>query len=67
MDSRVEALISLIEDLERIERHLLHLVDGNEACALETRAYLADSMAQMRHHDETAQRNNKTFLKTPLR
>lgn len=70
MDLRVEALISLIEDLERMERHLLRLVDTNEARALETRAYLADSMAQMQNRDEypwAAQRNNKTFLKTSLR
>ena len=47
MDTRVEALISLLEDLERIEQHLLHLVEANEAHAIETRVYLADSIAQM--------------------
>jgi|KBSMisStandDraft_5_1062788.scaffolds.fasta_scaffold3020479_1 hypothetical protein len=42
MDTRVEALVSLLEDLERLERHMLHLVDTNDACAIETRAYLAE-------------------------
>ena len=36
MDTRVEALVSLLEDLERLERHMLHLVDTNDACAIET-------------------------------
>jgi regulator of replication initiation timing len=65
MDTRVDALISLLEDLERIERHLLHLVEENEACAIETRAYLADSMAQMQNRADfpwPAQRKNGTFL-----
>ena len=65
MDLRVEALISLIEDLERLERHLLHLVDTNEACAVETRVYLADSMTQMQNRGEypwLGVRNNKSFL-----
>ena len=66
MDTRVEALVSLLEDLERLERHLLHLVDTNDACAVETRVYLADSRAQMQNRGENpwlAQRNNGTFLR----
>ena len=52
MDVRVEALISLIADLKRLERHLLNLVGTNEDWAIETRVYLADSLAQLQNRDE---------------
>lgn len=64
MDLRVEALIGMMENLERMERHLLLLVDANDACAVETRASLAESAAQMQTRDRyprVSGRNNKTF------
>ena len=64
MDTRVEALISLFDDLERLERHLLRLVEANDACALETRVHLADSRVQVRESSQgpwLAPRNNKVF------
>jgi hypothetical protein len=66
MDTRVEALIALFEDLERLERHLLTLVEANDACAIETRVHLADSWAQMDDRSVSpwlAPRSNKTFLR----
>lgn len=64
MDSRTEILLSVIGDLQRLDRLLRHIAETNEERAIETQVHVADSMAQLGCGEDVDHpiRSNGSFL-----
>jgi hypothetical protein len=61
--ARADILVSLIDDLRRFERHIRLLAATNERHAIQTRAHIADTIAQIDSEDiDRPIRANGSFI-----